>query len=234
MESGPLSTPEFKTFAKDVVLFVHITTWIPDTKYDDLLTKKGGKLFPYLIVMDAAGKKLGKVAGRDATSFAATIQNAKTYVRLEAKADLTQAEEVELLAANGELGNVDFKQALAKRDALGELSAEAKALLNPIFVDLQIIHTVDSVGDNPSEQKVSDMGKGFYAQHKAGVAPRSDEAYQSFYGVMMQYGRIAPDVGAFEVALKAMKARFSDLPYMQAYFEELGRVLEQLRAREGK
>ena len=36
-----LSSPEFKEFGKDVVLFAHITTRIPGRKHDGLLSEKG-------------------------------------------------------------------------------------------------------------------------------------------------------------------------------------------------
>ena len=46
LEHGPLLTDDFAKFAKDYVLFCHITSMIPGEKYGDLLEEKGGNAFP--------------------------------------------------------------------------------------------------------------------------------------------------------------------------------------------
>ena len=50
MERGALSTAEFKEFAKDYILFCHITSMVEGEKYPKLLQEKGGRGFPYVAV----------------------------------------------------------------------------------------------------------------------------------------------------------------------------------------
>ncbi len=75
MERGALSTAEFREFGKDYVLFCHITSRVEGEPYADLLSKKGGGGWPYLVAMDADGNVAAKHSGsRSVEGFLATMK----------------------------------------------------------------------------------------------------------------------------------------------------------------
>ena len=229
MESSSLSQPEFKEFAKDVVLFCHITTRIPGEKNDDLLGKMGGRGFPYLIYMDADGQKVGEVPGRDVASFQKGMQVVGRYVELSAKSDPTQDEKVELLALKANLGKVDLKGAESERAAMGELTAEQAKRLDGAIAELKIADMAQSLGRRPSPDQMKQVGQEFWTMHQAGIVPSGDQAFQAFYGVMMEFGKLTDDPEPFEVGLKAMKEKFGHIARAKAFFDQQEQVLEQLK-----
>src|ERR1700690_3491752 len=83
LENGPLLEDDFAKFAKDYVLYLHITTMIPGEKYGDLLEQKGGNAFPWLVFMDAAGEIILEHQGeRSAAGFAKSGEQAKSWLTL--------------------------------------------------------------------------------------------------------------------------------------------------------
>ena len=79
-----------------MVLYCNIMTLIPGRKYDRLLSKKGGRGFPYLVYMDSEGNVIGHPAGRSVKAFEAGAKKAQHYLDLKNKAKRTPDEEVEL------------------------------------------------------------------------------------------------------------------------------------------
>jgi len=51
------------------VLFLHVTSKIPDRPDDDLLTRMGGRAFPTLMYLDASGNQIGAPMGRSVAAF---------------------------------------------------------------------------------------------------------------------------------------------------------------------
>ena len=84
MEGGTLLTDEFKKFATEQVMFLHITTRIPERENDGMLQEKGGRGFPYLAVLDAEGNVVAKVQQRSVDGFRSTVDNAKKYLESDA------------------------------------------------------------------------------------------------------------------------------------------------------
>ena len=120
MERGALSTDEFKEFAKEVVLFAHITSRVEGEKYDKLLNEKGGGGFPYLAAMDAEGNVIAQHGYESwpasVVSMRATMKKGGEYLEKKAKKDKTPDERIDLLSFDLTVGNMkleDAKKAVA-------------------------------------------------------------------------------------------------------------------------
>ena len=83
---------------KDYVLFTHITTRIPGREGDDLLGKKGGGGFPYVVGMDAEGRVLSRLSQRSVEGFQKMMDEAKASLELRKQKDLPLEKRLELLA----------------------------------------------------------------------------------------------------------------------------------------
>ena len=110
MERGPLSDPKFKAIADKYILLLHVTSYVDDRKYDDLLQEKDGRAFPSVMYLDAAGE----VITRDATSYSLPAM-LDTSNRVEHFLELKQraakggpADKINLEIARCDLGQIEF------------------------------------------------------------------------------------------------------------------------------
>lgn len=243
MESGPLSTQEFKEFAEDVVLFCHVTARIPGRKHDGLLTEKGGRGFPHLVYMDADGEVIGQPTGRSVAAFREGAERAGAYCALVAKTDRTPAEQAELLGLQVEFGKVTSAEARAQIAAMGELDAETQAkvdatlaLLDAMEFDAQVQEIMQSKGRPQSEEAykklLADVGPQFWAFYQEGKRTSSDPmATQTYYNVLLAYGLELKQPGAARAGYEGLNAAFGDNPRAR---KKLAEVLKQVEALEGE
>lgn len=77
------------------MLFLHVTTRIPDHPNDDLLGRMGGRGFPTLLYLDQNGKKIGQPMGRSVVAFERDLTNVLEKAKLateEAQASRARAQ----------------------------------------------------------------------------------------------------------------------------------------------
>jgi len=233
LESGPLSSPEFKEFAKTAVLFAHVTSRVPGEKYGNLLTEKGGQGFPYLVVLDAKGDIIGKPSGRSVDSFAACVKAANTFATLSAKGDLSKAEKVELLIAKIGLGKLDFAKAKAERESIGELGAEDAKTVDDALVDLEVLDTLKTSAPK-SPQDAAALGKTFHAMYQKGARPQGDQAYQAFYMLIIRHAEAEANPEMFEIGLNAMKEKYGKMKQAAKFFQDQEKKLAELKKKASK
>ena len=233
MESGPLSSPEFKEFAKTAVLFAHVTSRVPGEKYGNLLTEKGGQGFPYLVVLDAEGEIIGKPSGRSVDAFATCVKKADRFATLSAKGDLSTAEKVELLVAKIGLGKVDLAKAKTERDAIGKLGEDEAKQVADAIVDLEILDALKTAAPKTPEAAAA-LGKRYYEMHQSGARPQGDDAYQPFYMLMIRHAEAESNPAIFEVALKAMKEKYGHMKQAAAFFQDLDKKFAALQEKASK
>ena len=229
LENGALLTDDFAKFAKDYVLYCHVTTMIPGEKYGDLLEQKGGNAFPWLVFMDSTGDIIVEHEGpRNAEAFAKSGAKAKDWVAMKEKADKgDKSASIDFAILQLGMGKVKAAEAVKTIAAAGTPSKEQQAKLDAELINAEVREAVVALR---SDEQASELGKKFYARFKEGkAAPTADNAFQSYYILVMNAADEAKDTATFETTLKALKAKYGAMPGAAAFFEEREQRLKQLQ-----
>lgn len=229
LESGPLLTDDFAKFAKDYVLYVHITTMIPGEKYGDLLEQKGGTAFPWLVFMDASGDIILEHEGpRTAEAFAKSGARAKDWVALKDKSDKgDKPAQIDFAILQLGMGKVKAAEAVKTIGAAGTPSKDQQAKLDEELINAEVREAVQALRN---DDQATELGKKFYARYKEGKpTPTADSAFQSYYILIMNAADEAKDTSTFEKTLKALKEKYGAMPGASAFFEEREQRLKQLQ-----
>jgi hypothetical protein len=216
-------------FSKDYVLFCHITTQIEGEKNGDLLEKKGGQGFPYIIYMDAEGAVLAEHQGdRSAEGFAKTGKAVKDYAAAKARVDKgDKSAGIDVAIAELILGKTTAAEAEKKIQAAGTPTKEQQAVIDSELLNAKILDEVHAID---SDTAADAIGKKYYEQVKAGKpAPTGDQAMQPYYMLAMKSAAAAKDAATFEKALEALKKKFGNLPNAKRFFDENEKTLEELK-----
>lgn len=233
MENGPFSTPEFDAFARGVVLFTHITSRIPGEKYGDLLSQKGGRGFPHLVIMDAEGDVLATHEGpRTVEGFQATAKAAQHYLDLKGLASPTPAQQVELLLAELQLGKVGLEAARQRKEGLEGLTPEQSTQIDQALTDLEIRDVLEKAQPSSQEEAnrlKAELGARFQAMFKEGRRPAGDQATQAFYGLILDHAEQEKDAATFAEALGILRERYGKQPGTERFFKAQEERLAKLR-----
>lgn len=228
MEGGPLSSPEFKEFAKEVVLFCHITTRIPGRKDDDLLTKVGGRGFPHLVYMDETGKVLGRPARRSVKAF----REGARYLTLSRKAELNQAETIELIElglATGLIKPEDAKARAAKLEFDDAERARVDALIKTAEGRAKIAGLMGQLRSQQDVQaKGAGIGKQIWQLHQEGVELGEDSQSLGAYHLILVYAQAERQLEPAKFALEKLKAALGNEPRAKQFLQQLEQQVKQL------
>lgn len=226
-----LSTKEFGEFAKEFVVFAHVTTRIEGRKDDDLLQKKGGQGFPHLVALDANGDVIAKLTGdRTVEGFRAMMADGAKFVAVREKKEKTLDDEVFLLRHDISMGNADLAQAKARAEAMKGLSDAQKKELDGALLGLEIQGMMPRAR-TPEEQKAQVLAAGakFAEMWAAGREPTSDEAVQPFFIFMLDHAEATKDAELFGKALEKLRAKFGTNPNAAKFFERQDARLAALK-----
>ncbi len=231
MEGGPLLEDAFVEFAKKVVLFCHITTRIESDPHQDLLQKKGGKGFPYLVFMDSEGNVVAPHQGqRDAAGFEASLAKAAAFMDLKAKADAgDKAAKAEFLVTQLEMGAMPLSEFEEKIKEAGELSKDLQARLEGVRANAEFSEILQSIGQKPENEAVAEAGAKLVEMKKAGHVPAGEQEFSTFHSILLEYAFTQKDAAMFEESLGALKERFGSNPQAQGYFEAQEKRLAELK-----
>ena len=235
-----LSTDGFKEFAKDVVLFAHVTTRIEGDKYANLLSEKGGRGFPFVVAMDAEGNVLAGLADRTVDGFKVMVKSAVEYQALRAKKDLTAGEQLRLLRMDLDRDRVkpaEFREkalALKGLDAAGVKDRDAHVLHADIQERLQEYGALAMKAGKPIPDKKNEVGAGFAAMYREGRRPTEKNDIGPFYDMILGYAEEQKDVELYAAALDIMKKTFGDQKRMEPWFKQLQEKLDKMKADGGK
>ncbi len=231
MERGALSTAEFREFAKEYILFCHITSRVEGEKYGKLLQEKGGTGFPYLVAMDAEGEVIAVHKGpRTTEGFAATMQDAADFQALANKEDLTPAEASKLFLIKLGMGRYDFEQAKAEAAKLTEVSDEDQAKIDDALLGMEIASLAPK---SRGPEAAAASGKAYAEMMANGREPAEGEtrSFQMFYILIMEHAFQTNNVALYEKGLAKMKAVFGEKPQAARFFEAKEKQLADLKAR---
>lgn len=231
MESGALSDQEFPSFAKDVVPFLHVTTRITDHPHDGLLSEKGFRGFPSLAFMDAEGNVLARQSDRTVAGFRTTLAAVHKFTALKER--VAKGEKnlgFALLAAEWELGTLEWEPLKERISALGKLSKEDQAKADQMLLDAEVLHLSSTVRNAEALQAA---GERLNAMMAAGYAP-GPRAELNFWSILLRWADEREDLAAYERAAAFMKARFGQDPNMAEAVKSLDERIAELRAKAGK
>lgn len=226
-----LSTPEFKEFSKEFVMFCHITTLLKDRKDDDLLGKKGGRGFPYLVALDQNGDVIAQASDRSVEGFRSMMADGAKFVEVRAKPEKTLDDEVFLLKHDIRMGNADLEQAKARMEKLKGLSDEQKKELDGLLLGLEI-QSLMPKARTPEEAKpqILAAGKRFAEMWAEGREPTDEQHVQPFFIFMLDHAESVKDAALFEKALEKLRAKFGDNPRAKGFFDKQDERLAQLKS----
>ena len=221
------------------MLFTSIATRIEGRKHDDLLRQKGGRGYPTLAIMDAAGEVLTRDIDRNNAGIEKAVQSALDYARLQKRREagedvlaeqffLTQLRLRMLSVDEAQRGLESYGKKLVAKD-VGEASS--------LILALEIEVWRSQMG----RDKGAALNKGCYEAFKAGRSPvsgsRADE-YLFYRPVLVGAGH-ADDLATFEKAFRIQAARLQKTidgakargreSYAQRQLDSLNGVLARLR-----
>ncbi len=237
LERGALSDPKFPEFAKNYVLFCHITTKIPGEQYGDLLEKKGGNAFPYLVFMSSDGDVLVQHQGpRTVDAFEETGIKAQKLVELRKKADAGDTSaKIDLLIADLEAGRLKADEVDKKLAPLGTLSADQKRALESARANGEvraIYEPYQSALQDKTKAKQAHLaiGKKLLERKNAKKpVPTGEQEWQNYWGGILTYAQIQKDAGLYEEAYDQIKAKYGSLPQAKATLDKMAKTLEALK-----
>lgn len=231
LENGPLLAEDFAKFAKDYVLFLHITTMIPGEKYGDLLEQKGGNGFPWIVFMDASGEILFEHEGeRSAEGFGKTGAQAKTYVALQEKVVKNDAAaRIDLAILRLTLLKISMAEAdRTFKEAGAPPTKEQQAAMDVARTNGELLEEVRSVKNGA---QLLALKARFYARFKEGKPlPTNDLVLQNYCLRVLEAAFDQKDADTYAAALKVLRDRYGKEEQFVPFFEERDKELKELRA----
>lgn len=216
-----LSKEEFAQFGDEAVLFLHVTSHVDGDPHPDLLSRKGGRGFPYFAILDASGDLIARHEGaRTVEGFRKSLNGdaVTAYQELrERAAGGDAAAKTEFFVKRLQLAHFDVATANAERKKLAKVSAEKSAEIDKLLVDLEYQGIMGAI---KSRDELPAAGAKLLEMKKAGRIPTGPEAVN------------------FWMILSFHAESVKDEPLMREIFEKVSadpsvnqRVKDQLEAR---
>lgn len=212
------------------MLFCHVTSRVEGDAHQDLLQAKGGRGFPYLVWMDAAGSVIAKQGDRSVEGFQKTHKTLLDFLALEAKAAKgDKAAGVDALIAGLELGRYDVDAAKDKLAGLGKVAADKQKVIDGLLINLE----VDGVmADVRSQEQVVEAAVKFRDMEKAGRVPTGRSA-RVFYSVILEGHAADKDAKAYEATLGVLKKLLEGERNAERILKRYEDTLEKLKQGDG-
>ncbi len=210
LEDGALSSPAFATFAKQVVLFCHVsaigTGALAGDKYPDLLREKGGKAFPFLAVLDADGRVVATHPGlhteeRTVASFEALLQACEASLELERRFRAGEnAVGFDLLVAKAAIRGITVAEAQSLAAQLRDLQEAQRDKVEATLISLEFEELYATVR---FKSEAVAVGKQFALMWQQKRIPQGTVAMRNFYVLILEAKEAERDAKGFEEALAA-------------------------------
>ena len=225
-----LSTPEFKKFSEDFVLFLHNTSYCDDEPYPDLLKEKGGNGYPTVSIMSAQGRLIKQA------DFPATLEGLKSdhvqaleWQILSARvAAGDKAAETDLFVMEIERGMLTFEEA-NKRLASLDLPEGARKALNQSLINLEFSTILKAM---PREEQQAEAGKLFLTMLNNKRIPNTQQI-TSFWQYLFIHAEKKGDPKLFGEILAECKRLNAEDPRMARYIRSLEARLANLKKKDG-
>ncbi|MBI2923901.1 MAG: hypothetical protein HYY18_22815 [Planctomycetes bacterium] len=195
-----------------------MTTHIDGAPYDELLNEKGGRGWPFFAVLDADGTLLAKHGydrSFDVAGFTKTIEEGLELRTKRRKAEnYDKGAAYDWLVAQLGFGQLKLDEAKKKVTALGKMTPERQAVLDPLIANLE-------VAEIEKEQAMA-LGKKFLELKKAGKIPAEDRTRMRFWNGLLEYAEEQKDAVLYEEAMNgALEALVKAEPTMAQFVDRL-------------
>tara|TARA_R110002072_G_scaffold273219_2_gene433701 strand:- start:15118 stop:15834 length:717 start_codon:yes stop_codon:yes gene_type:complete len=204
-EAGPLSTPEFATFAADFVLFCHPESTATQAKDVGLAKRLGVTGLPDIAVFTADGTLIVKVppsvhSVAQFTRYAARARQLLAWRVAANEGDARAA--AALLIAQLEERQLDRSSAESRRKQLkNELEPERKRI-DALLLDLRIGEQIRAVHRDLNGRRA--LGGKFLRMLAADQLP-SPAVSRGFWFVIMEHCEAKADVDGFVIGLNGLR-----------------------------
>jgi hypothetical protein len=231
LESSVLSTEEFRGFAKDCVLFCHVTTHLDGMRYDGLLLEKGGSGWPHVVAMDAEGEVVAELQRRERSveGFRGLMKGSAEFVSLRSRKDRSPTEEARFLGLEIRMRKVKAEDARARAATLKGLDDASRKELDGLLLALDFATRLEHINWGSPEARAS-WGMTLADRWKAGQEPScDDDRFETFYILILDYAEYAKDTVLFEKALGKLRERPGSTPEIEPYFRAQDERLAKLK-----
>ena len=222
LENGLLSTPEFAEFAKQIVLFLHVTTHVDGDRDPDLLREKGGRGFPTLAFLDASGALAAMHVGEPTVAaLGATLREAESFAKgviRPASAGDKDAQR-KLFVTDVERGSITLEAAQALRQAI-DLDAASAARVDQGMANVEFRTVLTGVRGQKDLPKAKTL---LLAMLDAGRLPTGGDSAQ-FWGFLMTAAELDQDPKLGKRVLLGIEKQGAAAPVMASLrtrFEKL-------------
>lgn len=232
MEGGPLLENWWVEDSKNYVLYLNIMSRVDTHPDQGMLQAKGGRGFPYFVIMDSAGEVLTtlrpstqealKTAGTKAADFAAVAKAAA------AKPDDADANARLIIA---KLGMKEDAAQRAKLDELvkGKISAETRKAYESFVAGEQIKgffaefqKAMVAAGKDKREATSEEWAGKAYQKWKGGLKPPAKETAYLNYAMFAARGAIGAKAKAdAESIIKWIEGFAAEIPQITKMVEEM-------------
>jgi hypothetical protein len=212
------------------VLFLHVTTKLPDAPRDDLLRELGGSGYPMLVFLDGDGTVLGEQLGeRSVRRFNRALNGVRRVVALAKKEELTRAERLERFFLECELGRLDWVDAEAAAKKLPKLEASERKQVVGALANLEYHYILDPPPKSTDEIVIA--GEKFAEMVREGRIPADKTLYEVFWGFQIFYARDVEDPKVYERALAETTKLWAGDAKKEKRLAQLRRELANLKVR---
>ena len=220
LEGSLFQDDRFPPWAKDWVLFQHLTTGIPTDPHQDLHRALGGEGWPVLLFLDAEGRILSRVGARDLDGLRDAGQRALAFLKLMARADAQEPDALaDLLLARLDLGTLSVEDLRIRSASLEGLSEAKRSALSGRLADEEVKEILKDIR--------LQAGDRFLRMKTEGRIPASPKEAWTYWNMMMESAEARRDAAAFSAALEAAKAGFQSDPNQKRVLGDWERKLRK-------
>ncbi len=190
-ERGPLSSPAFAKFAKRCVPLCHITSRVPGAKDQGLLTRVGGRGFPYIVFLDARGRVLATPDERSVASFAATLSIIERMQASLEAAGRSEAARVEVEICKVQLGQTNNPLVAQTRiEEAGKPTAEQLPRIARLLDELRVAYWMRR---GKRKQRAARIGAKLAAMFDKGHIPTRRDRRSFFWRKLAAWAKLKDD-----------------------------------------
>lgn len=226
-----LSTPEFATWSRRVVLFLHNTSRVADEPHPNLLFELGGIGFPTVSYLDADGsllKQVGHVTPIEELEAAFVELQRWKALRDEVQKGADASRQKDLFLLELAMGNRPFAEMVERRKAF-DLTGADRATADQQLVNLQF---TEILRRTPRDRQ-AEGGEQFLAMFRQARIPTTTTE-TSFWQYMFAFAEAKGDVPLFEELLGAVQRAKAGDPRLERYLGQLREQLDRLKAAKGR
>lgn len=199
------------------MLLAHITSRVAGRAHDDLLSRKGGRGWPYFAVLDAEGGVLARHDG--GRGFETIADRAAEFLALRERAKADRDARVELTFQNIELGNL----ALADARFPETLTDDEQRRLDRLRADDAIERAAAAWRQ---DQDDAALGVTYLRLFELGQTPSTDLHFRGFWTRAMEAAIQEQRIDLLEKAVEHLKT-LPDVDWLEDYETRLKKIREE-------